>query len=263
MRRSESAAAEDIPQMPARANVGLHRRDVSTPLDVTRVQRRLLLFDIDGTLIHSGGAGVHALKSAFRERFGIADDLHDIEIAGMTDSGIVISILNKHKIPATNENVSAFLDSYVHFLSLELPRRKGKLLPGVLELLERLKSRPHLVLALLTGNVSRGAQLKLEHYGVWHFFEFGAFADDHQDRNRLGLFARARAKEKHSREFSTSEIDVIGDTPRDIACGKAFGARTIAVASGTWSRKQLAEYQPDFLINDLSNVKRIIDTLGW
>src|SRR5213596_2516067 len=80
-------------------------------------QRRLLLFDIDGTLIHSGGAGVHALKSAFRERFGITDDLHDIEIAGMTDSGIVVSILTKHKIPATNENVSAFLDSYVHFLA--------------------------------------------------------------------------------------------------------------------------------------------------
>jgi phosphoglycolate phosphatase-like HAD superfamily hydrolase len=226
-------------------------------------QKRLLLFDIDGTLIHSGGAGVHALKSAFTERFDIIDDLHDIEIAGMTDSGIVVSILNKHKIPATNENVSAFLDSYVHFLSLELPRRVGNLLPGVLELLEKLKSRPHLVLALLTGNVSRGAQLKLEHYGVWHFFEFGAFADDHHDRNRLGTVARARAKEKHGRRFSASEIDVIGDTPRDIACGKAFGARTIAVATGTWSRDRLAKYRPDFLIDDLSDVEGIIDTLGW
>jgi phosphoglycolate phosphatase len=230
---------------------------------MTVTQKRLLLFDIDGTLIHSGGAGVHALKSAFTERFDIIDDLHDIEIAGMTDSGIVVSILNKHKIPATNENVSAFLDSYVHFLSLELPRRVGKLLPGVLELLEKLKSRPHLVLALLTGNVSRGAQLKLEHYGVWHFFEFGAFADDHHDRNRLGTVARARAKEKHGRQFSASEIDVIGDTPRDIACGKAFGARTIAVATGTWSCDQLAKYQPDFLIDDLSDVEGIIDTLGW
>src|SRR5438034_7053885 len=234
-----------------------------SPLDMTKVQRRLLLFDIDGTLIHSGGAGVHALKSAFRERFGIADDLHGIEIAGMTDSGIVVSILNKHKIPATTENISAFLDSYVHFLSLELPRRRGKLLPGVLELLQRLKSRRHLVLALLTGNVSRGAQLKLEHYGVWHFFEFGAFADDHQDRNRLGRFARTRAKEKHDCEFAASEIDVIGDTPRDIACGKAFGARTIAVATGTWSNDQLAKFQPDFLIDDLSNVDGIIHTLGW
>src|SRR6267143_6902763 len=111
------------------------------------MQKRLLLFDIDGTLINSGGAGVEALKLALTERFGIKDDLHDIEIAGMTDSGIVISILNKHKISATNENVSAFLDSYVYFLSLELPRRKGKLLPGVLELLQRLKSRKHLVVA--------------------------------------------------------------------------------------------------------------------
>jgi phosphoglycolate phosphatase len=225
--------------------------------------KRLLLFDIDGTLIYSGGAGVQALKAAFKERFGTDDDLHDIEIAGMTDSGIVVSILNKHKIPATHENVSAFLDSYVHFLSLELPRRKGKLLPGVLELLERLKSRPQVVLALLTGNVSRGAQLKLEHYGVWHFFEFGAFADDHRDRNELGRFARARAKQKHGREFAASEIDVIGDTPRDIACGKALGARTIAVATGRWSRDELAKHEPDFVIDDLSEVETIMDTLGW
>ena len=230
---------------------------------MTNQTKRLLLFDIDGTLIHSGGAGVHALKLTLAERFGIADDLDDIEIAGMTDSGIVVSILKKHRIPATNENIAAFLDSYVHFLSLELPRREGKLLPGVLELLERLKSRPDLVLALLTGNVSRGAQLKLEHYGVWHFFEFGAFADDHQDRNQLGSFAVTRAKEKHGREFSATEIDVIGDTPRDITCGKAFGARTIAVATGTYSREQLAEHQPDFLIDDLSDVDRVIDTLGW
>jgi len=230
---------------------------------MTTIQKRLLLFDIDGTLIHSGGAGVQALKVAFQERFGIVDDLHGIEIAGMTDSGIVVNILNKHKIPSTNENVSAFLDSYVHFLSLELPQRKGNLLPGVLQLLEKLKSRPHLVLALLTGNVSRGARLKLEHYGVWHFFEFGAFADDHRDRNQLGRFARARAKEKHGCEFAASEIDVIGDTPRDIACGKALGARTIAVATGTWSRDELAKYEPDFLIDDLANVETIVDTLGW
>src|SRR5690348_2742155 len=96
--------------------------------------KRLLLFDIDGTLIHSGRAGVEALIRAFKERFGIEDDLRGVEIAGMTDSGIVVSILNKHEIPATHENVGAFLDSYVHFLSLELPQRKGKLLPGVLKL---------------------------------------------------------------------------------------------------------------------------------
>jgi phosphoglycolate phosphatase-like HAD superfamily hydrolase len=230
---------------------------------MTDKQKRLLLFDIDGTLINSGGAGMYALKDALAERHGIRDDLEDIEIAGMTDSGIVISILRKHKLPTTNENLAAFLDSYVHFLSLELPQRKGNLLPGVLELLEKLKSRKHIVLGLLTGNLSRGAQLKLGHYGVWHFFEFGAFADDHHDRNELGEFARARAKEKHGREFSTDEIDIIGDTPRDIECGKAIGARTIAVSTGTWSRDELAKHHPDFLIDDFSNVDRLIVTLGW
>src|SRR5438105_9949576 len=205
------------------------------------MQKRLLLFDIDGTLIHSGGAGIEALKRAFKERFDIEDDLRDIEIAGMTDSGIVVSILKKHKIAATADNIAAFLDSYVHFLSKELPRRKGKLLPGVLELLEKLKTRKHLVLGLLTGNVSRGAQLKLGHYGVWHFFEFGAFADDHHDRNELGAFARARAQEKHGSEFAADEIDVIDDTPRDVACGTAHGSRTVAVATGTWSREKLAQ----------------------
>jgi phosphoglycolate phosphatase len=227
------------------------------------MQKRLLLFDIDGTLINSGGAGVEALKVALKERFGIDDDLDDIEFAGMTDSGIVKNILNKHKIPANPENIAAFLDSYVHFLPDELPRRKGHLLPGILELLNKLKSRSHVVLALLTGNVSRGAQLKLGHYGVWHFFEFGAFADDHHDRNELGSFACARAKEKHGRDFVAAEIDVIGDTPRDIACGKALGARTIAVATGSCSREKLAEHRPDILIDDFSDVDRLILTLGW
>lgn len=144
-----------------------------------------------------------------------------------------------------------------------MPRRAGRLLPGVIELLEKLRARPHLVLALLTGNISRGARLKLEHYGVWHFFEFGAFADDHADRNQLGEFARARAREKHGRAFAPAEIDVIGDTPRDIACGKALGARTIAIATGTWPREKLAEHQPDFLFDDLGQVDDVIAHLGW
>ncbi|HEY4281942.1 MAG TPA: HAD hydrolase-like protein [Chthoniobacterales bacterium] len=226
-------------------------------------EKRLLLFDIDGTLIHSAGAGAYSLRYTLAERFGIDDDLADIEFAGMTDSGIVISILNKHHLPPTNENVAGFLDTYVHFLSLELPRRAGQLLPGVPDLLEKLRGRSQITLALLTGNISRGAQLKLEHYGVWHFFEFGAFADDHHDRNQLGPFAQARAREKHGYEFRADQIDVIGDTPRDIACGKSFGARTIAIATGSCPRQELAAHQPDFLFDDLSNVDEVIHTLGW
>jgi phosphoglycolate phosphatase-like HAD superfamily hydrolase len=111
--------------------------------------------------------------------------------------------------------------------------------------------------------VQRGAELKLKHYGLWDFFEFGAFADDHHDRNQLGQFARKRAQEKHGHEFDGAQIDVIGDTGHDIACGKAIGARTIAVATASWSREQLAERQPDFLFDDLGNVDEVIRTLGW
>ena len=238
-------------------------RQVSASIQMITDKKRLLLFDIDGTLITSGGAGEHALKLTISERFGITDDLRDIEIAGMTDSGIVANILKKHGMAQTKENIAAFLDTYVQFLSLELPRRKGTLLPGVLPLLEKLKRRDHLVLALLTGNVSRGAQLKLEPYGVWNFFEFGAFADDHHDRNKLGAFARTRAQDTHGREFFPNEIDVIGDTPRDIECGKVLGARTIAIATGSWPREKLTAHKPDFLFDDLSDADAVIERLGW
>ena len=131
------------------------------------------------------------------------------------------------------------------------------------ELLRRLQARSQNVLGLLTGNVKRGAKLKLSHYGIWHFFEFGAFADDHHDRNALGPFAQQRAQEKHAIDFPAAEIDVIGDTPHDIACGKAIGARTIAVTPGNFTRAQLAEYQPDRIVDDFSEVALVMIDLGW
>jgi phosphoglycolate phosphatase len=226
-------------------------------------KKRLLLFDIDGTLIDSGGAGIQSLKDVLRHQFGVTDELRGIEVAGKTDTGIVHQILRKQKIEVSEENTAAFLDLYVEFLARELPLRKGKLLPGVKELLTRLQARPQNILALLTGNIRRGAQLKLEHYGIWHFFEFGAFADDHHDRNELGAFAQMRAREKHAIDFGATEIDVIGDTPHDIACGKAIGARTIAVATGNFVRAQLAEHQPDQIVDNFADVEKVIAELGW
>ena len=226
-------------------------------------KKRLLLFDIDGTLINSAGAGVQALRDVLRDQFGITDDLDGIEIAGRTDSGIVHQILRKLKIEPNEKNTARFLEKYVELLAMELPKRAGRVLPGVKELLGRLSARPHIVLALLTGNVERGAKLKLEHYGLWHFFEFGAFADDHHDRNELGAFARRRARTKHGVEFESATIDVIGDTPHDIACGKAIGARTIAVATGSFSREQLQAHRPDWTLEDFAEVERVIENLGW
>lgn len=229
-------------------------------LGMTTGQKRLLLWDIDGTLISTGAAGNRAIELAAARRFG--GDLEGVEIAGRTDSAIAHQILTKFGEPITEEGMRSILDLYLELLAQELPRSKGQVMPGVLPLLQRAAGRSDTTLGLLTGNLRRGAQLKLEHYQLWHFFAFGAFADDHHDRNQLGPFALTRAQ-KSGRKFLPAEVDVIGDTGHDIACGKAFGARTIAVATGSWPRERLAEYAPDFLFDDLSNVDSVIATLGW
>jgi phosphoglycolate phosphatase-like HAD superfamily hydrolase len=229
---------------------------------MTNEKKRLLLWDIDGTLISTGAAGHRAIELATAQRFR-GGDLEGVEIAGRTDSGIAHQILAKYGEPLTEENVTTFLDLYLELLAQELPRSKGRVMPGVLEILKRLEHQPDTTLGLLTGNLKRGARLKLEHYRLWHFFAFGAFADDHHDRNELGAFALARAHEGTGGKFLPAQVDVIGDTGHDIACGKACGARTIAVATGSWPRARLAEYTPDFLFDDLSNADDVVATLGW
>jgi len=227
------------------------------------MSKRLLLWDIDATLITTGGAGDKALKRVVAERYGAEDDLHDIEIAGRTDAGIAQSILQKYGVEPNAIETAAFLDEYIAHLTTLLPQLNGRVLPGIAEILRRLHPKPDRVLALLTGNLKQGAELKLKRYGLWDYFEFGAFADDHHDRNELGAFARARARERHSQDFEAAQIDVIGDTGHDIACGRIFGARTIAVATGSSSREKLAEHKPDFLFDDLSKVDDVIATLRW
>jgi phosphoglycolate phosphatase len=224
--------------------------------------KRLLLWDIDGTLISTGAAGHRAIARATAERFE-GGDLDGVEIAGRTDLGIAHQILAKYHAPVTDESVRSLLDLYVELLADELPRGTGGTLPGVLELLQYAAQAPDITLGLLTGNLERGAKLKLEYYNLWQFFAFGAFADDHHDRNELGAFALSRARETTGINFPPSQVDVIGDTGHDIACGKAFGARTIAVVTGSWSREQLAGHQPDFLFDDLANVDEVKRILGW
>ncbi|HET9523686.1 MAG TPA: HAD hydrolase-like protein [Terrimicrobiaceae bacterium] len=223
--------------------------------------RRLLLFDIDGTLITSGGAGEGALMDAVKQRFGIEEDLEGITIAGATDALIARMILEKNSLATSAENITALLDAYLSFLGSRLSLHSGCVLPGIVSLLDRLRLRRDCVLGLLTGNLVRGAEIKLSHYGVWDYFEFGAFADDHHDRNELPKFACARALETHGEEFPPERVFVIGDTPRDIECGKAIGARTVAIATGNYSRAQLSDHNPDFLFDDLSDTDAVIAVL--
>jgi phosphoglycolate phosphatase len=171
--------------------------------------------------------------------------------------------LRKYRVEPTKKNIASFAEEYIDGLPLSLSRSRGRILPGIQPLLERLKPQPNIVLALLTGNLQQGARLKLQHYGLWDFFEFGAFADDHHDRNELGAFARERAQARHGHDFDAADIDVIGDTNHDIACGKAFGGRTIAVATGSWSRERLQACAPDFLFDDLADTDEVIKKLGW
>ncbi|MEI6712395.1 MAG: HAD family hydrolase [Verrucomicrobiota bacterium] len=222
----------------------------------------LILFDIDGTILTSGGAGETALKLGFADTFGIEDDLKKVEIAGRTDSGIARQMLTTHGIPVTDVNLERFFNGYLSFLAPQLPKKQGRLLPGIVPLIEALHAKPHVALGLLTGNLERGARLKLEYYGVGQYFEFGAFADDHHDRNQLGNFARERARTIHRVDFPPENIYVLGDTPHDISCARAIGAKAVAIATGAFTSAQLAEHNPDALFEDLSDLNAALMALG-
>lgn len=218
----------------------------------------LILFDIDGTILTSGGAGETALRLGFQEEFGLEETLTQVEISGRTDSGIARQILARHGLEAHEENLDRFFNAYLRHLEALLPERTGRVLPGVLPLLETLREIPNVCLGLLTGNLERGAFLKLRHYGVGNIFKFGAFADDHHDRNQLGAFALARARAHHGGSFAPHRTFVVGDTPHDISCARACSAQAIAVATGSFTMEQLDPFHPDALFPNLSDLAAVL-----
>ena len=226
-----------------------------------KIARKLLLWDIDGTILHTGKAGETALGRAMEKLYGINRGLQGLEIAGRTDKWIVEQLLGRDGKPNGLEEVGQFLDVYVELLAEELPRRNGGLHPGVLGILEEAHKRAELVQALLTGNIEKGARLKLTRYGVNHFFDFGAFADDSSIRNELGPHAKRRAEEKHGEDFPPERIFVIGDTPHDVACARAIGAKAIAVATGSFTKRQLKDCGADAVFTDLAHPKAFFDVL--
>jgi phosphoglycolate phosphatase-like HAD superfamily hydrolase len=222
----------------------------------------LILFDIDGTLLQSGGAGETALKLGFQREFGLEEDLRSVPIAGRTDSGIARQVLQKHGLEVSPSNMERFFGSYLAELAVQLPLRPGRVLPGIVELLEILRARPHIALGLLTGNLERGARIKLEHFGLEGIFPFGAFADDHHDRNALGPVALSRAADFHGCSFPPERVWVIGDTEHDIACARAFGAKAMGVATGNFAVDFLEQHRPDSLFADLADTASVLRALG-
>jgi phosphoglycolate phosphatase len=221
---------------------------------------KLLLFDIDGTLVLTGGAGIRAMNLAFAELFGVESGLADVEVAGRIDMAILRAALAKHNIvcEAFPETVERFRDVYCRHLARTLVEAKdGRVLPGVRELLSAVRSKPDVLLSLATGNFRRGAELKLSYYGLWQYFDDGVFGDTHEDRAELIAVAK-----RNLLPDGRGAVYVVGDTVHDIEAARANGAIAVAVASGFTSEEALRAATPDFLFHDLSDWHGVLAKLG-
>ncbi len=214
---------------------------------------KLILWDIDGTLLDTGKAGEIAFAKAWKDITGIDSSLAVIDYRGRTDAFIARQFFEYFELPMTEQGVHDLHERYLGHLAAELPRATGHAHPGILDLLETVRARPDLAQGLLTGNLKRGAQLKLEHYQVWHYFEFGAYADDSALRNELGPFALSRAKDRHGLEFKPQDVFIVGDTPHDVACAQAIGAKSIGVATGHFKTAELAACNATAVLENLSD----------
>jgi phosphoglycolate phosphatase len=213
---------------------------------------RLILFDIDGTLIRTGGAGVKAFERTFASVFGLPDATRTVKFAGRTDTSIVRECFTQHQIPCTPENFAKFFEMYPFWLDQFLSQLEGGVCEGVADFMEGVRKLPEPpVFGLLTGNIRVGAEIKLRHYGLWQHFRTGAFGDDDERRDCIAGIAKQRGSFFFGRDLAGDEVLVIGDTPHDITCGRSIGAKIIAVGTGGATLEELAPHHAHWTVPDL------------
>ena len=217
---------------------------------------QLALFDIDGTLVRTGGAGVKAFAKVFETEFGQVDGFERLKFGGRTDMSLLREFFSYHHITASPENIERFFGRYAFWLDHLLAQSQGEVCPGVREFIRELKAQENPpIIGLLTGNIRLGAELKLRHFHLWDEFVTGAFADDHEQRDQIAAIARQRGSRLIGRELKDEEVLVVGDTPLDIRCARAIRARVLAVATGGSSLDELRAHKPDWAVPDLRGAR--------
>ncbi|MFK7777701.1 MAG: HAD family hydrolase [Gimesia sp.] len=219
----------------------------------------ICLFDIDGTLLDTGGAGQKSILHMLEEEFQVSAPVEGIPTAGRTDFAIMADLFQYFDIPNTSQNRKRFETAYLDLLAEKLKEQEGRVLPGIKSILETLSKHDHVDLGLLTGNFEEGARKKLEHYELDHFFDFGAYGDHHSDRNDVAHEALKQIQKRHAPEsVAEASIWVIGDTPSDIHCARAIGAHVIAVATGVYPLEELKNCEPDYLFAHFEDIEPLL-----
>ena len=202
------------------------------------------------------------MEEALRVEFGVSEIIDRVPYSGRTDPAISHDLLTVHGRPSSPAQIARLKSAYLRLLPTTLREFNGSVLPGIRALLDRLHLDEGVMLGLLTGNVREGAQCKLSHFDLWHYFPFGAFADGHHERDDIARGALGEIKRHVGRDVEPSRIWVIGDTPLDVKCARAIGARAVAVATGWHSIEELRAARADFVLADLQDAGELLREWG-